>query len=515
MKITLANKKLTQKPLSNVDKAKYFKDIQFKTGNFRPEDFTTIISNGYTITYLYADTEFVRDNSYMKNNYIGTQYIVVDVDKCDIKPQDFVESIKYKPTYIHTTFSNLTAQKDFKYCFHLIYCFDTIIEGEDNFNKVFNLLTSDYSEYIDNNAKDCHRVIFTSNSTLDNFEIYHNDIIYNVKDFLNNTQTEEFDNIDTFFNSNDNCLKNDSSNKSTLSNNLSENSKNRQNQNEDRKPIKNTFELDSAFFDDLNSLDRGTFISKYSIEYPYITETIVPEHLYINGYADLRSEDYYIVPSAQYRWDSVNNKAVIDKVKNGFRNTMLFLDAIAFMKIIPNITKEYLVYLLITEVYKNFINADNQLNNYFIVNKAKEVWNNIDNFDLKPIKKSFKIDKGYWLQRGYNNWLEVVNIIKKDMKSNDFGSLYDFNKTVEDNIKEFKEYGIKTTKKTLIKWLDSNNFEYVTKKDFRDKTIIYYYTEDSNRSSREISQLCKQDGVNVKKDTVIKVINEYRILSKN
>lgn len=495
MKLTLANKKLNQKPQTDLEKGKYFKDIQFKSGNFQISDLEKIVGNGYTITYLYKDKMFNRSNSYMKNNYYGTQFICVDIDSCEIEPKTFVESIKYKPTVLHTTFSNLTAQKGFKYCFHLLYCFDEVIEGENNFNKVFESITEDYKQYVDKNAKDCHRVIFTSNSNLEGYEYIYYGNTYNVTDFIQNT-----DEIDTFFNQDNNCLKNDSLNISISSNNISKESKNRQT----KIKVKNDFKLENEFFNDLNTLERSAFIDKYSDRYIYVTETLIPNEMYIDGYADLRNTNYYIVPSAQYRWNG--EKMEVTKIKNGMRNTILWMDAIAFMNIIPNITKEHLVYLLVKEVYMHFINADGQMNNWFIVNKAKEVWNNIDTLDCKPIKKSFKIDKNYWLQRGYNNWLEVARIIRKQMKDNDFGSMYDFTLTVEQNIKIFKEYGIKTKKQTLIKWLKDNGLDYVTDKDQRNQMIIDLYNENNSRSSREIENLCRENGIKVGKDTILKVI---------
>lgn len=507
MKISIANIPLSAKPKrENGEMAKYMKELVFRTGDFPQYQFKDIIKNGYTITYLFKDATFTRQNHYMTNNYVGTQFICVDVDKVDVDAETFAESLKFKPTIIHTTFSNLTAEKEFKYCFHLIYCFDEVIEGEQNFTTVFQKLTSDYEEYVDSNAKDCHRVIFTTNSNLENFQYIENDIIYKVSDFIN----KEYCDFNTFFNSNNSWEKIDRLDKSNSNNNLSKGEKISQSENHSQKHIENSFNLDSEFFSNLNSMNRSDFIRKYELEFPYITHTLISEESFINGYADVRDMDYYVVPSAQYIWNPSINKGEVRKVTNGNRNTMLFIDAIAFMKIIPNITKEYLVYLLVTEVYKNFINGDGELSNWFIINKAKEVWENIDNLSLKPIKKSFVIDKNYWLERGKNNWLEVARIIRKEMKSNTFGEFYDFNSSVEENLKYFKEYGIKTKKQTLVKWLQDNNLDYYTDKEYRNQRIIELYKENTKLSSRQIEKILKDEGIKVGKDTIIKVINENK-----
>ena len=101
------------------------------------------------------------------------------------------------------------------------------------------------------------------------------------------------------------------------------------------------------------------------------------------------------------------------------------------MKIVSDISKEHLVYLATTEVYRNFDNSDKQLDNMFIINKCKEVWNNIGNLHVKPVRKTFKIDKDYWLARGMENWLSITNYIRRQMKCDDFGALYDYSLTLE------------------------------------------------------------------------------------
>ena len=67
----------------------------------------------------------------------------------------------------------------------------------------------------------------------------------------------------------------------------------------------------------------------------------------------------------------------------------------------------------------------------FIINKCKEVWNNIGNLHVKPVRKTFKIDKDYWLARGMENWLSITNYIRRQMKCDDFGALYDYSLTLE------------------------------------------------------------------------------------
>lgn len=180
------------------------------------------------------------------------------------------------------------------------------------------------------------------------------------------------------------------------------------------------------------------------------------------------------------------------------------------MKIVPDITKEYLVYLATTEVYRNFDNSDKQLDNMFIINKCKEVWNNIDNIHVKPIRKSFKIDKNYWLERGMDNWLSITNHIRRQMKCDEFGSLYDCSQTIEENIRAFRDYGVRTTVNTLKKWLEENEIPYITNKQVRNGHVIKFYEEDPTRSSREIERLCKENGIDINYRTVQRILAAHK-----
>lgn len=492
MKISISNKVLKEKPNTQKEKSDYFKNLKFKTENLSNETIKEIVDNGYTITYLYRDNEFDRGNHYMSKSYKGTQFICVDIDKSEISPTEFIEHVKYKPSVIHTTFSNLTEKKDNKYCFHLIYFFDQIIYGENNFKKVFKLLTEDYIEHVDKQAMDCHRVMFTSNSSLKDYEYYDYDITYKVDEFIEH-EDNEWDKISSTY-------------KSNIFQTIYKESKDLS---QETYTTDNSFILDNQFANDMFTMSRSEFIHYYSSTYPYITETYIDSNRYENGYVDLRNENYYVVPTAQYRWDTERQKPYIPKIQEGNRNTMLWYDALCFMKIIPNITKEHLVYLLTTEAYRNFDNSDKQLDNMFIINKCKEVWNSIDNINVSPAKKSFKIDKNYWIERGMDNWLSITNYIRQQMKCEDFGNLYDYSLTIEQNLAEFINHGVKTTFNTLQKWLDQNSIPYTTDKQIRNEHVIKFYEEDNSRSSREIERLCKQNNIDVNYRTIQRILKKH------
>lgn len=503
MKITLADKKLIEKPQKN-EEWKYFKGLLFKTGDFSLNTFEKIIKNGYTITYIYKDDVFSRADHYMTYNYYGTQFICVDVDKCEISPLEFVKTLKYKPTYIHTTFSNLTPQKENKYCFHLIYCFDDIIRGEDNFHTVFNILTEDYIDYVDKCAKDCHRVIFTSNGTLDNFELYKEDIIYKVKDFFPKPNNKEFDEIDTLFNQNDYGKNLQNAYIFNKSNNIQDNEKNFPNEKQ-KKIGNNTFELDETFWVDLNTLTRSNFLDKYLDIYPYITCSIAEQDQLFkteNGiyYEDWRNREYYEVPS-KYRYN--NGQRRIQKVGNGNRTKSLMFDCLMFIKVIPNITKEYLITMLVNEVYKHYDNKDNELTNYKLVGIAKYGWDLKDNINVNPLKKKFKIVFTESMRKN-----AAVGVLNKLMKDDEIGNNLDLSISLEDNIKEFKNNGIKITKQRLVQFCNEYNVTLLTDKEIKYNKVLELHNENKDLSSRKLEELCKQKGIKISYRTIQTIINK-------
>lgn len=90
MRISIGNKRLNDKPNTQQGKTRYFKGLKFKTEDFTNDQIRELTGNGTTITYLYRDDIFDRGNHYMSDNYLGTQFICVDIDKCDLTPTDFV-----------------------------------------------------------------------------------------------------------------------------------------------------------------------------------------------------------------------------------------------------------------------------------------------------------------------------------------------------------------------------------------------------------------------------------------
>ena len=490
MLISVSNKACKTKPIKGVESAQYFKDLKFtkKDLSINPNDFEEYYSAGYTFTYLYS-TECDEDGWFAKSkgtkdNYIGTQVIIVDIDGAEHPLNAFIASLKYKPTFAHSSFLSQTALKGYKYSFHLYYCFDRVIVGEDAYRVVFDKIVEGMG-HVDECAKDCHRCFYTSRSNLPTYQKYYNpENLYKVSDFIDDASVM-------------NIAKEVRSFKS--------------------EPVKENkdFTLDHVFLENFYKMNRDRFLHKYALDYPVITETIIPKELYSDGYADISNIPFYKVPSSSVTAKSGNIENKVIKI--GDRGRTMWLDGIFFKQIIPNITKEYLVYVLAYQAHHFYDNSDGELTNGYIIKKAADAWNwdgDVSKFKRKDRK--FKVDYSYWNQHGCMGMSKhsIVNKVKGDSNSKKFLAEYDPSISVERNLKAMKESGMKTvTKKTAIAILKRNNIEYMTDKDMKYKLVIGFYEEDHDRSYSEIGKLVLAEGYRVPKQTVSDYIKEY--LSNN
>lgn len=429
------------------------------------EELCDKIRGGYTLLYIYnQQRDFTWYGSSPSLNYIGTQYICIDVDDWTGTPEEFISSIKYKPTIWHTTFSNKTPEKNYMWRFHLIYVLDEILYNADNFKALHDILVKDYSQYEDKRAKSPFRMVFTSNSSLPDFKMDCSGPIYRISDF--NLNVEHHD-----------------ENPKTERRNL-----NKAAHYEVRQV---SCKPNPEFTKDLFNMSRKAFIEKYLPIYPYQTSTYVPRSMYNeNGYADLRNTEYYVVPSSRGYWNNETKKVEVPKVKVGFRNTMLFMDAIAFMKIIPYMTIEHLILCLVKQVYSHYDDPDHEFTGKVIMDKAIKVYTSIDYLsdDVQKVRRKFKINQDYWKDKGYDNWLEVSNEIRRMMRDDDLGSMYDFSQTLERNLSDMNDAGIKTTKRTLVKWLKNNGYEYCTEKDMLKMKVRELHCIQPDLTVRQIAE---------------------------
>ncbi len=496
MKVTYSDKTLTHKP-QKWEIGKYFgkkgtaNRIQFNTEDLEPEDFEYIISNGHTLSYQ------VKGNDAMnrKENFIGTDFIVLDIDSTDLTINEVLEKAAYTPTIIHTTFSNLTEQKQNKHCYHLIYCLNETLYGEENFNYAFSQFSEGIEDLVDPQAKDCHRITFTSNSKLPNYEYRYLGYTHSAPT-KGDTHSSETNSLVSCFDITDNSSvkKNHSTSLYYSQYNMNEEDKNLTHQDY-------TYGLDSTFFYDLNNLSRKEFLYQYSTIYDYITytpPTVTCETEEGIVYADYRGIDYYELPSLWRVNEDGERKR--NKIEIGSRTKQLYVETNLLLLIKPDLTKEHLVYEAVRNVWENYNNTDRQFSNHYILSIIDNIWNNKGSFTSPPIPRNFKILK---CPLGMNK-PACVGTVRRLLKDESIGNIIDINLSLEDNLKELRKYGVKIKKDRLKRFIRENHLDqYIkTEKQIKEERIAEIIKNNPNASLRTLGDLCKKQNIQVSHETI-------------
>lgn len=530
MKLTISDKTLNAKP-SGFELAKYFgkkgtsSRIQFNTVECQVDDIETIVATGHTLAYQYKEDNVMGDR---EKNYIGTDFIIIDIDSIDLTMDEVIDRASYKPTIIHTTFSNLTEKKNNKYCYHLIYCMNETLYGEENFKYAFSLFCSGIKELVDKNAKDCHRITFTSNSSLPNYQYKLLGNTYSTSTIINNSknsetingkevrQAELSDLLDTKggitneYNKYNSSISYSSNSKSEFSvkkmnsSSIFYSSYNMKEEDKNLTDKKGNWGLNEQFISDLSKMKRKDFICTYSEVYDYITftpptTTTKTEEGIV--YADYRDVEYYELPSLWRINDSGERER--KKIEIGGRTTHLYVDINLFLLIKPDITKEHLVYEVVKDVFENYKNTDRQFTNHYILSMINNVWKNKGKFKGNPIPRRFKILE---YASGLTN-MDCVGIVRKLMKDKSIGSIIDLSLSFEENLVELRNMGMKIKKNRLMQFIKENHLEDYIKSDkqIKEERVLEIVKANPNASLRKLAEMCKEQNLLVSYETIRKI----------
>lgn len=535
MRITYSNKVLKTKP-KGAELGKYFGKqgtstrIKFKTMECQMEDLETIVANGHTLAYQYVRDDVMGDR---KKNYIGTDFIIIDIDSTDLTIDEIIDRTTYKPTIIHTTFSNLTENKNNKYCYHLIYCMDETLYGEDNFNYAFSHFSIGIENLVDQKAKDCHRITFTSNSSLPKYQYKFLGNIYSTSDIINTTESLTINGKEVSQPKLSDLLItkgdiSDESNKYNSSISYSLDTKSEfyvkkmnsssifyfsDNMKEEEKNLtdkKGDWGLNKKFIYDLSKMNRKEFICTYSEVYDYITftpptTTTKTEEGIV--YADYRNVEYYELPSLWRINDSGERER--KKIEIGGRTTQLYVDINLFLLIKPDITKEHLVYEVVKDVFENYKNTDRQFTNHYILSMINNVWKKKNEFIGHPIPKKFKILR---YADGMTQ-MACVGIVRKLMKDDSIGSVIDINLSIEENLVEFGKMGMKIKKNRLMQFIKDNHLDEFIKSDrqIKEERVLEIVKTNPNTSLRKLAEMCKEQNILVSYETIRKISRTTKI----
>lgn len=383
---------------------------------------------------LYLCGEF-SDSSEKNDNFDRANVVFVDVDDFNMEMKQFVYGLSKKPMVYYTTPSNLCPSKGNKYRFRLCYVFrEDILNGEtlaSAYRGIIKEIRKDYPTYPDQDPCGARQSQYMNGNGTPRCEVYSTDRVYTLSDF----GVSPFESAH-----NENTSIRERANNKECAYHI----------------------IDMDFINDLSTIPPSNLIIKYRERYRYFDHS---ELKYNNGYA-LVPEDYQEIYRSWYQ-DVVTNSngdirkvsAVKIKTDGDNRRKCLFVSALIRRKILPSITFEHLLYNLVAERQWYYDNSDNTLNNQELMRIANNALNiEYEKINIKTKRKpsKFKVDKLYCSERGIKP-KSMLGIVRRKLKDEEIGNLYDCSLSVKDNLAMLKANGIKIGLSRLYEFCDRNN----------------------------------------------------------
>ena len=418
--------------------------LRFNRSFINISEFEEYITKGFCFCHWFdtkADEFSISEKS--SKNFERANVIFVDVDDYDIEMKQFVNGLSMKPAVYYTTPNNLNPSKGNKYRFRLCYVFRedmrTCEMFASTYKAIINSIRKDNPSYPDKDkCGGTAAQYFNGNGTC-NCEVYTTNNVYKLADFDVSFVVEpQHKNIVVA--TGKDC------NRTT----------------KDDKRLTAFSITDKDFINDLNTLLPSELLDKHKEQYGYFDHS---ELSFNDGYA-LIPKDYHEIYRCWYLETETNKNgntrkvSVVKKIRDGEgRRKCLYIGALIRRMIRPNISFEHLLYNLIAERQWYYDNSDKVLTNDVLMQIANNALNiPIEKINIKTKRKpsKFKVDKSYCLQNGIKP-KAMVGIVRRKLKDEEIGKLYDFNLSVKQNLELLKAYGLKIGLSRLYEFCDRNN----------------------------------------------------------
>jgi hypothetical protein len=456
------------------------KNLEFYTEDCSLDKIVNYALNGHIFTYNFKDSFFVRKDHYMSENYLSTQFIIVDVDHSCFNAEEIITRMKFKPTFWHTSYSH---KKNGENKYHFYICFKEPICGENNFRTAYNMVIEGIEDLADKRCSDCHRIFYTSNCNYPDHEYDCTGIMHDVPEECtkpcNIPLTKAQKSTNTHIKAGEASLSRD-------------------------------------FWNDFNTMGRGDFLMKHLPQYPFYYETQIDFRG--KSYCNLSNTEYYIVNPLRYKFDKDKRKMVKNIVKIGERHGQLFKDAIQFRAVNPNITLEGLVIAIVHDVLNFYDNSDGEMSNTAIFSMAKDIMVN----PHSPIKsnKKMKVNMAYFNDDSMSVQ-QKVGQARKDHTDDRIAEAIENNglkpmiTSIEDVISALRENSIHITKKRLLQFCDRYDMSFPSKKELEHRQVLFFHYQNPNLSTRQLEDLCKSKGIEISYKTIQTIIkNDNNVLRK-
>ena len=442
--------------------------MEYQRQSITVEEFAHLIKEGRCFCHSFKTRELLFGLAEKTDkNFLAADMVFVDIDDSVIDMNDFVGRLTKKPTLYYTTPNNHTEKSNYKYRFRLCYLFCLSIYTVESYHSLYDSIVESIKQDIQGLViKDnCGRTPsqqFSGNAKSD-CELYVTDDVFSSSDFPSQNDNASSSSLLLISNGNPTASQ--------------------KKEDGEVNDVDGITIIDKDFIRDVNSLSPYDLIGKYKTKYQYFTHT---ELHYKNGYALIPS-DYqeiyrqtYIDSFIKDNGDEIKFSAV-KKLRDGDgRRKKLYIAGLIMKMILPSITFKHLLYNLICERTYYYDNSDRVLSNKVLANIAQNIVKKpLEDIRLqsKRRKKRFEVDKSYCALYGISP-NAMKNRVRKLLKDEEIGAVYDCSLSVAENLAAFQNMGISVGKSKLYQWCKENGINTKGKKSNVCNHDIYAELEE-------------------------------------
>jgi len=415
-----------------------WKNVKYERQRLTIEALAEKLRLGFCACHCFnTDKAIFGINEKTNDRFEKADMVFIDVDDCEIEMNEFVAHLSKQPTLYYTTPSNHTAKSNYLYRFRLVYW--------------FTLPVSDVGEY-----KSLYNAIIGSiKKDIPTFECKDNCGGVASQQFGGNSKAD----CDMCITNNIFCFSDFPCENDTALPSLSLSVSHGKSERNDENKVKVN---DTEFMRDFFAMQPTKLISKYANRYPFFESTPLD---YQNGYAIVPDDYREIYREWYFDFFEKDNgtkirTTLLKRIRNGeHRRRKLFFGALIRKQILPTITFEHLLYNLVYEREFFFDNNDETITNKVLVYMARRVVGMpIEKITINSVsrrKPKFKVDKSYCQKHGIKP-NAYKNVVRKKLKNEEIGSVYDCAKSVAENLSIMKGMGMQIGKSKLYLWCKEN-----------------------------------------------------------
>ena len=404
----------------------------------------------YTFQSNKADGSLsVKDKK--KENFISTSAIIYDFDDMEVSMADFINAIRYKPSFAYPTYSD---GKNGLSRFRLAYVLDAEILGEGDFNAIYHAIANANQftpETKEQGGWDVRSVAQMYFGTTQDVSTYISNTVYSINDFepyavpvtVNGTSTKK------------------SESKSL-------------NRNRDIVDKEFLYNLYHSKYEDFFKSYFDSYYSNYSQSLE--TTLMLSENEMWYEYPD----DYIAV------FRKREGKKVLKWNIGENRKKRLYITAQMMLYNCPDLTIENLIYNLYIERKHYYNNADNKINNQVLIETAVNAFNR--RINLNPSNhSSYRVNKEFWSEQGVGVH-QAKGFIRRERKVQEILPYIDSNKTVKENYDNLIQNGVEMSLRTLQRMVSRGDI-YIY--NYKSMTLLSECRSDVTIRQKQIIELMK------------------------